>query len=64
MFLVSVAEIEIVSIVNELSAQKSADYIGLNMDIFKHVIPNIAKPLCFYIYISKQSLLDGDFQIR
>ena len=35
MFLVSVAESEIVSVVNELSFKMSTDYIGLNMEIIK-----------------------------
>ena len=51
-------ECEIVSVVIELSFKKSADYIGLNMEIIKHVMPNIAKPLC---YVSHRSFLDGRF---
>ena len=57
-FLMSVAESEVVSVVNELSFKRSTDYIGLNMEIIKHVISNIAKPLC---YISNKSFLDGTF---
>ena len=59
LFLVSVAESEIVSVVNELSLKKSTSFICLNMEISKHVIPNIAKPLC---YISSKSFLDCRFQ--
>ena len=54
----SVIESEVVSVVNELSFKRSADYIGLNMEIIKHVISNIAKPLC---YISNKSFLGGTF---
>ena len=61
MFLMSVAESEVVSVVHELSFLKSTDYFSLNMEIFKHVIPNIAKPLC---YISKKSSWMVHFQIR
>ena len=49
---------EVVSVVNELCFKRSTDYIGLNMEIIKHVISNIAKPLC---YISNKSFLDGTF---
>ena len=47
MFLVSFAESEIVSFVNELSFIKSTDYIVINKEITRHAIPNIAKPLCY-----------------
>ena len=57
-FLMSAAESEIVFVMTGLSSNKSTDYIGLNMEIIKHVIPNIAKPL---YYISNKSLLDGRF---
>ena len=43
---------------NELSFKRSTDYIGLNMEIIKHVISNIAKPPC---YISNKSFLGGTF---
>ena len=46
LFLMSATESEIVSVVNELCHKRSIDYIGLNMKIIKHVISNIAKPLC------------------
>ena len=36
----------------------STDYIGLNLEIIKHVILNIAKLLC---YINNKSFLDGTF---
>ena len=42
----------------ELSFNKSTDYIGSNMEIINHVIPNIAKPMCF---ISNMSFLNGEF---
>ena len=42
MLLMSVAESEIVSVVNELSLKRSTDYIGLNMEIIKYAIPNIS----------------------
>ena len=53
LFLISVAESVIVSVVKELSFKKSTDYIGLNMEIIKHVMPFLANPLC---YISNKSL--------
>ena len=37
-------------------SKKSTDYICLNMEIIKHVIPNIAKPLC---YVRHKSFFDG-----
>ena len=58
MFLMSVAESEVVSVVNELCFKRCTDFIGLNMEIIRHVISNIAKPLC---YISNKSFLDGTF---
>ena len=42
----NVTESEIVSVVNELCSKTSTDYIGLNLEIIKHV-PNIAKPLLY-----------------
>ena len=54
----SIAVSEIVSVVNELSFKRSTDYIALNMELIKHVVPNIAKPLC---YISNKSFLDCRF---
>ena len=48
----------VVSAVNELCFKRSTDYIGLNMEMIKHVVTNIAKPLC---YISNKSFLDGTF---
>ena len=47
MFLLSVAESEVISIVNELGLNRSIDYIGLSMEIINHVISNISKPLCY-----------------
>ena len=38
MFLMSVTESEIVSVVKELSSKKSTDYNGLNIKIIRHVI--------------------------
>ena len=58
MFLMSVTKSEIAYVVNELISKKSTHHIGLNMEIIKHAIPNIAKPLC---YISNKSFLDGRF---
>ena len=43
MFLLSVTESQVVSAVNELCFKRSTDYIGLNMEIIKHVMSNIAK---------------------
>ena len=62
----SVTESEVVSVVNELNFKRSTDYIGLNMEIIKHVISNIEKPLCYCCYshccyISNKSFLDGTF---
>ena len=53
----SVIDSEVVSAVNELCLKRS-DYIGFNMEVIKHVISNIAKPLC---YISNKSFLDRTF---
>ena len=47
MISISVTESEIASVVNELSHIKSTDGIGLNMEIIKHVIPNLAQPLLY-----------------
>ena len=58
MFLISVTESEVSSAVNELCFKRSTDYIGLTLEIMKHVISNITKPLC---YISNKSFLDGTF---
>ena len=52
----SVTESEVVSAVSELCFKGSTDCIGLNIETIKHVISNIAKPLC---YISNKSFLDG-----
>ena len=41
----SISESEIVSVMNELCLNRSTDYIGLNMEIIKHAMPNITKPL-------------------
>ena len=57
----NVTESEVVSVVNELNFKRSTDYIGLNIEIIKHVISNIAKPLCYCCYISNKSFLDGTF---
>ena len=38
MFLMIVTESEVVSAVNELYVKRSTDYIGLNMEIIRHVI--------------------------
>ena len=56
MFIVSVTESEVASAVNELCLKISTGYIGLNMEIMKHVISNIAKPICYI-----RSFLDGTF---
>ena len=37
----SVAESEVVSVVNELCLKRSTDNIGLNMEIIKHIISNM-----------------------
>ena len=58
MFIMSVAESEVVYPVNELCCIQSTDYIGLYMEIIKHVIANIEKPQC---YKSNKSFLDGRF---
>ena len=57
----SATESEIVSIVNELRLKRSTDNISLNIEIIKHVIPNIAKPIS---YISNKSFFDGTFPYK
>ena len=61
MFLMSVTESEIVSVLDEFSLNRSTDYIGLNMEIIRHFISFIVKPLC---YIGDKSFLDGTFPDR
>ena len=58
MFLASFVESEIVSVVKESSPKKSTAYIGLNMEVIKHAMPNIATPQC---HLRNKSLLDGRF---
>ena len=57
----SVAESEVVLVVNESSLKRSTDHIGLNMELITNVISNVAKPLR---YVSNKSFLDGTFPDR
>ena len=57
----SVIESKIVSVVNEINQRKYTDYIGLDMEIIKHAIPNITKLRC---YISNKFFGDRRFSHR
>ena len=57
-FLIGIAEFEVLKTVKNFKNKKSNDPHGLSMEILKQVIPNIVKPLT---YICNKSFLEGCF---